>query len=228
MRVETTKAAVAELVGTFALVFIGAGAAITSGFGLDLTGVALASGLVFAVMLSITAHLEGGMLNPAIAVSLWVVGHRTTARTVSAIVAQVVGAVLAGLLLRYLVPGTAFDAAAGGTPAIASGLATGKAIVIEATCSFLLVFAVFAAVVEPHGPRGFGAVAAGLTLAVAILAFGPFTGAALNPARWVGPALASGTWSDWYVWIVGPAAGATIAAVLYATVFLRDRPPPTP
>ncbi len=225
---ETTKAAVADLVGTFALVFIGAGAVITSGFGLDLTGVALASGLVFAVMLSVTAHLETGMLNPAIAVALWVVGRRSSTRTVVAVVAQVAGAILAGLLLRYLVPGTAFDAAAGGTPAIASGVATGKAIVIEAVCAFVLVFVVFGALVDEHRPNGMGAVAAGLAVAAAVMAFGPFTGAALNPARWFGPALASGTWADWYVWIVGPVAGAIIAAVLYATVFLRDRPAATP
>jgi aquaporin Z len=226
--VETTKATVADLVGTFALVFFGAGAVITSGFGLDLTGVALASGAAFAAMLAITTHLETGMLNPAIAVSLWVVGHRSTPRTVVAIAAQLVGAVLAGLLLRYLVPGTAFTAASGGTPAIASGVATGKAIVIEATCAFVLVFIVFGTVVDERRPSGFGPVAAGLALAFAIMAFGPFTGAALNPARWLGPALASGTWRDWYVWIVGPVAGGVIAAVLYSTVFLRDREPSLP
>jgi MIP family channel proteins len=226
--VETTKAAVADLVGTFALVFIGAGAVITSGFGLDLTGVALASGLVFAVMLSVTAHLEAGMLNPAIAIALWVVGQRSTTRTVVVIVAQVVGAIVAGLLLRYLVPGTAFDAAAGGTPAIASGVAIGKAIVIEAVCAFILVFVVLGALVDERRPNGMGAVAAGLAVTVAVMTFGPFTGAALNPARWFGPALASGTWADWYVWIVGPVAGGIIAAVLYATVFLRDRQPATP
>ena len=60
------------------------------------------------------------------------------------------------------------------------------------------------------------------------MAFGPFTGAAVNPARWLGPALASGTWRDWYVWIVGPVAGGIIAAVLYSTVFLRDRQPSLP
>jgi aquaporin Z len=228
VRVETTRSAVAELIGTFALVFIGAGAVITSGFGLDLTGVAFASGLVFAVMLMAMEGREGGMLNPAIALALWVVGHRSTARTVLAIVAEVAGAVAAGLLLRYLVPGTAFDAAAGGTPAIASGIPTGKAIVIEAVCAFLVVFVVFATLVEARRPFGLGAVAAGLTLAVAIMAYGPFTGAAVNPARWLGPALASGTWQDWYIWLVGPTAGAIIAAVTYATVFLRDRPAPTP
>jgi glycerol uptake facilitator-like aquaporin len=226
--VETTKAAVADLVGTFAVVFIAAGATITSGFGLDLTGVAFASGLAFAVLLSVSAHLETGMLNPAIALALWVVGRRSTPRTVIVVTAQVVGAVAAGLLLRYLVPGTAFDAAAGGTPAVASGMATGKAIVIEAVCAFVLVFVVFGALVDERGAGGLGAAAAGLAVSFAIMAFGPFTGAALNPVRWFGPALASGTWADWYVWIVGPVAGGIIAAVLYATVFLRDRQPATP
>jgi glycerol uptake facilitator-like aquaporin len=60
------------------------------------------------------------------------------------------------------------------------------------------------------------------------MAFGPWTGAAMNPARWFGPALATGEWTDWWVWIVGPIAGAIVAAVLYWTVFLRDKEPATP
>lgn len=225
----TGRAAVAELVATFALVFIGAGAVITAGFGLDLTGVALANGLVLAVMVSITAHVSGGMVNPAVAVGLWVAGRLSTPRTAVLVVAQLVGAVAAGYLLRYVAPGTAFDAAVGGTPALASGIATGKGVVIEASTTFLLVFAYFGTIVDPRGPFSKTAgLTVGLALAFGIMAFGPYTGAALNPARWLGPALASGTWSDWFVWIVGPLAGGVIGAVLYATAFLRGAEAPTP
>jgi MIP family channel proteins len=227
--VESARAATAELVATFALVFIGAGASITSGFGLDLTGVALAHGLVLAAMIASTAHLGGGMVNPAVSIGLWVAGRLTTARAAVLVVAEVLGAVAAALLLRYLVPETAFTSASGGTPMISSAVPAGKAVVIEAVCTFFLVFAVFALAADGRRPPGTAAAfAIGSVYAFGIMAFGPFTGAAMNPARWLGPALASGDWTDWYVWIVGPVSGAIIAAVLYSALFVRDRSPALP
>lgn len=226
---ETTRAGAAELVGTFALVFIGAGATVTSGFGLDLTGVAIAHGLVLGAMVSVTAPLGAGMLNPAVAIGLWVAGRLSTARTIVVIAAQLVGAVAGGFLLRSLVPDTAFSAASGGTPVVASTLPAGKAIVVEAVCTFFLVFAVFGAMVDERAPsRRAAGLTVGSVFAFGILAFGPLTGAAMNPARWFGPALASGLWDDWFVWIVGPVSGGIIAAVLYSTVFLRERSPVAP
>ncbi|HZD18544.1 MAG TPA: aquaporin [Actinomycetota bacterium] len=226
---STGRAAVAELVASFALVFVGAGAVITGGFGLDLTGVALASGLVLAAALAVTARVSWGAANPAVVAGLWVAGRVSSARAVSLILAQLLGAIAAGLLLRYVAPGTAFDAAAGGTPALASGIASGKGVVVEAATSFLLVFTVFGVIVHRHGaPDGTAGLAVGLVLAADILAFGPYTGAAVNPARWLGPALASGTWADWFVWILGPIAGAVVAAVLYQVVFVAGSQPDTP
>lgn len=226
---STGRAALAEFIATFGLVFIGAGAVVTAGFGLDLTGVALAHGLALAVMVSITAHISGGMVNPAVPVGLWISGMLSTPRAAVLVSAQLLGAVAAGFLLRYVAPGVAFEAAAGGTPLLASGIATGKGIVVEATMTFLLVFTVFATVVDPHGPCSKTAgLWIGLVLVFATLAFGPYTGAALNPARWLGPALASGTWSDWFVWVAGPLAGGIVAAVLYSAAFLRGAEPATP
>lgn len=226
---ETTRAAIAELVATFALVSAAAGAAIASGFGLDLTGVALAQGFALAAMTGATLHVGGGMLNPAVSIGLWVAGRLSTSRAVAVVLAQVLGAVAAGLLLRYLVPGTAFGSAAGGAPVLATAIAPGKGIVVEAVCTFFLVFAFLGAIVDERSRSAkAAALLVGLVLAFDVLVFGPFTGAATNPARWLGPALASGTWTDWYVWIVGPIAGGIIAAVLYSTVFLRDRLPAMP
>ncbi len=225
----SARAAVAELVATFALVFIGAGASVTSGSGLDLTGVALAHGLVLAAMIASTTHLGAGLVNPAASVGLWVAGRLTTTRVAVLVVAEILGAVAAAFLLRYLVPETAFTSAAGGTPVISSAVPAGKAIVIEAICTFFLVFAAFALVVDGRGSsRTAAAFAVGAVYAFGIMAFGPFTGAAMNPARWLGPALASGSWANWYVWIVGPVSGAVIAAVLYSALFLRDRSSATP
>jgi aquaporin Z len=226
--VGSARAALAELVATFALVFIGAGASITSGFGLDLTGVALAHGLVVAAMIASTSHLGGGLVNPAVSIGLWVAGRLTPTRALALVVAEVLGAVAAAFLLRYLIPETAYTSASGGTPVVSSAVPAGKAVVIEAACTFLLVFVVFALAADGRRTPGTAAFAIGSVYAFCIMAFGPFTGAAMNPARWLGPALASGGWANWYVWVVGPVSGAIIAAVLYSALFLRDRPAGTP
>jgi MIP family channel proteins len=224
------KAAVAEFVATFALIFVGAGAVILASSGqLDLVGVALAHGLVLAVMVSVTGHVSGGLVNPAVTIALWAAGKIGTQRGAVLIVAQLVGAVMGALLLRYVVGGPAFDGGGAGAPALAPGLAVGKGIVLEAILTFFLVFVVFGTAVDDKGPwnktAGF---TIGFTIAFDILAFGPLTGAAMNPARWFGPALVGGIWDDALVWIVGPIAGAIIAGVLYTAVLLRGREPATP
>jgi len=227
---STGKAAVAEFVATFALIFIGASAVILNASGvLDLTGVALAHGLVLAIMVSITAHLSGGLVNPAVTIGLWVAGKIPSARAVVLIIAQLLGAVAAAYLVRFLFPGPAFDAGTGGVPALNSQIASGKGIVLEAVGTFFLVFAVFGTAVDERGPFGKTAgFTIGLVIAFDIMAFGPLTGAAMNPARWLGPALAAGAWANWYVWIVGPVSGAIVAAVLYSMVFLKDQQPAAP
>jgi len=226
---DTWKAAVAEFVSTFALIFVGAGAVIAVGLGLDLTGVALAHGLVLAIMISITAHISGGLINPAVTIGLWVAGKIPSQRALILMGAQLLGAVAGAFLLKYLVPQALYDSGGGGTPALAEGIAAGKGIVIEAVTTFFLVFAVFGTAVDPRGPWSKTAgLTIGLVIAFDIMAFGPYTGAAMNPARWFGPALASGSWANWYVWIIGPIAGGIIGAVVYASVFLRDRELVTP
>ena len=224
------KAAVAEFVATFALIFIGAGAVITSSAGnLDLVGVALAHGLVLAIMVSITGHISGGLVNPAVTIALWTSGKISTQRGAVLIVVQMVAAVVGALLVRYCFGAAAFDAGGAGAPALGPGVSVGTGIVIEAILTFFLVFAVFGTAVDDKGPwnktAGF---TIGLVIAFDIMAFGPLTGAAMNPARWFGPALVGGLWDNSVVWIVGPIAGAIIAGVLYTTVLLRGREPSTP
>jgi aquaporin Z len=224
------QAAVAEFIATFALIFVGAGAVILHLNGvLDLTGVALAHGLVLAIMVSITAHVSGGLVNPAVSLTLWITGTLEARRAAILIGAQILGAVAGAMILRALAPGQAWDAASGGTPALADGYSAAKGVLVEAITTFFLVFAVYGTAIDERGPfaktAGF---TIGLVIAFDILAFGPYTGAAMNPARWFGPALAAGAWSDWYVWIVGPVAGAIVAGVVYWGVFLREAEPSTP
>jgi aquaporin TIP len=224
------KAAIAEFIGTFSLIFFGAGSVVLYLNGqLDLVGVALAHGLVIAIMVSQMAHLSGAVFNPAIQIALWVTGKMPSSRTVVYLGAQLLGAAAAALLLKFLVPAQAFDAALGGVTTLGDGISSGKGILLEAVGTFFLVWAVFATVVDDRGPFDkTGGFTIGLTITFVIFAIGPWTGAALNPARWFGPALASGHWDDWFVWIVGPVAGAVLAGVAYWGLFLRDKEPATP
>jgi MIP family channel proteins len=225
---STGRAAAAEFVGTFALIFFGAGSVILARNGqLDLLGVAFAHGLVIAIMVSQMAHISGGAFNPAIQISLWVTGKSPGGRSASMIAAQLAGAIVGAYALKLLVPSHFFIAGAGGAVALNPDLTVGRGILFEAVGTFFLVWAVFATVIDQRGPfnktAGF---TIGLTITFAILAIGYWTGAALNPARWLGPALAADQWSDWFVWIIGPIAGGVIAGVTYWAVFLRGKEQP--
>ena len=128
-------------------------------------------------------------------------------------------------LLKYLVDDAQlFEVAKAGAPRWPRESRSGEAIIIEAVTTFFLVWAVFGTAVDDRGPFGKTAgLTIGLVIAFDILAFGPYTGAAMNPARWFGPALAGGIWDDWYVYIVGPFAGGVLAGLGYWSTFLRDR-----
>jgi len=224
---STPRALTAELLASFSVVLVGAGAAIAGGLGLEPVGVALAYGAIVAVAAAITAGPSAGLANPAIVVGLWAIGRLSGLRAVALVLAQLLGALAAGLLLRWVAPGPSFGTTSGGTPTLAAGLASGKGVVIEAVLTFVLAVA---AMLLVHDARGSSRAAAGLTLGLVVasagLAFGPYTGAALNPVRWFGPAVASWSWEAWFVWVVGPLAGAVIAAVSCSLAFGHERPPP--
>ena len=222
------KAAAAEFVGTFALIFFGAGTIIATQ-GLDIVAVAFAHGLAIAIMVTAMAHISGAAFNPAIQAGLWVTGKMPGIRSLVYMVAQLAGAVVAALALRYFTPTLAFDGVNGGTPAVLEGLAVGKAVLIEATTTFFLVWVVFATAVDDRGRfASMAGFAIGLTITIDILATGWLTGAAMNPARWFGPALVTGSWENWWVWVVGPLAGGVIAAVGYWALYLKGTEPATP
>jgi MIP family channel proteins len=224
------RAAVAEFVATFALVFVGAGAVVLAASGqLDLVGVALAHGLVLMVMVSVTGHVSGGLVNPAVAIALWVAGRLSTQRAAILIVAQLLGAIVGAATLRWIVGGDRFDAGSAGAPVLSPAMDVGTGTVLEAILTFLLVYAVFGTAVDDRGPwLKTAGLTIGLVIAFEIMAFGPLTGAAMNPARWFGPALIGGLWSDAIVWTVGPIAGGIIASVVYTRVFLQGREPAAP
>lgn len=217
------RRSLAEAVGTFGLVFFGAGAVATQsmpGGGSGILGIALAHGLVLAVLVTALMGISGGHLNPAVTLGL-VVARRTEPRVAAAyIVAQLLGAVLAALLLESIYPLGMVRGMSLGTPTIANSIQFHQAIIIEAVMAFLLVSAVFGTCVNPAAPR-LGGLGIGLALTVDILVGGPLTGAAVNPARAFGPALVSGQWVAHAAYWVGPIVGGVLAALLWEYVLLR-------
>jgi aquaporin TIP len=223
---NTARAAVAEFIASFGVVVIAAGAVLVGRDGrLDLTGVAIAYGLASAAMSHATLPLSGGVVNPAIAAGLWVTGRLGSARAAAYVVAQVLGAVSAAAVLRFLMPRSVFDAAAGGVPTLASSIPWGKGLLIEATATFLLTFSVLTARIG--APTWTAPALTGLLVAGSVLAFFSTSGAALSPARWFGPALVAGAWADGWVWVIGPIAGGVVAALVHSAMF-HGAEPPTP
>jgi aquaporin TIP len=218
---------VAEALGTFGLVFIGAAVVVVNGgfpnSGIGLLGIALAHAVVLSVMISATMTISGGHLNPAVTVGLLVRRRIDPASAAAYIVAQLAAACLAAFLVKLLLPASAVHNAMLGVPVIANSVSLGQAIGLELVLTFFLVSAVFGTAVSPDAPRvaGFGI---GLVLLFDILVGGPLTGAAMNPARAFGPAAISGEWVGQLVYWIGPIAGGILAALLWEFVLLPRGP----
>jgi len=211
----SVPALVAEAVGTFLFFFIAAGAAliVTGDPAAALLVVALAHGVVLAVLVSSLGAVSGGHFNPAVTLGLWIAGKIDPVRGLAYMAAQLLGGAAAGFALAAF-----FGSVSGAVPALGQGVDAMEGIALEAIMTSVLLFAVFGTAVDPRGPK-IGGLAIGLAVAVDILFGGTLTGAAMNPARWFGPALAAGAFDNWYVWWIGPFLGAAVAALLYRFVF---------
>ena len=219
-----TAALIAEGVGTFLFFVVGAGSIVLVDYappGPGLLGIALAHGIILAVMVSSLGAVSGGHFNPAVTFGLWIAGKIDPAKSVMYVVAQLVGAVLAGLTLRVVFPEAGWTPSHIGTPGLAPNVSVVTGIGLEAILTVVLLLAVFGTAVDARGPK-IGGLAIGLAIAADILVGGPVTGAAMNPARWFGPAVASGFLDNAVVWIVGPLLGAAVAALLYRFVFSAE------
>jgi len=227
---DSLRRGVAEFVGAFALVFVGAGSIATAGAIGDpsLIGIALAHGLVIAVMASAVGHISGGHFNPAVTLGFLVTRRMAPTLAVIYWIAQLVGGLLGALLLTALLPDDLTDPVNLGVPALGGGLGAGAGVVVEAILTFFLVWVIFATAADPRGTfTSIAGLAIGFTITLDILIGGPLTGAAMNPARAFGPQLVGGEWADGWVWYVGPLAGGAVAALAYEWLYLRPaRPEP--
>jgi MIP family channel proteins len=226
MNDDMLRRGVAEFIGTFTLIFIGGGAGIavnhysvTAG---SLVAVALANGLAIGIMVTNLGHISGGHFNPAITL-----GFLTTRRITPTLAglywaSQILGACVAAFILRFLTSQRAVRRGAIPIPHTTDG----KAFVFELILTFFLVWAVWATAVDPRGAfAAIAGLAIGLTITIDVLMGGPFTGAAMNPARAFGPELAGKLWTGWWIYWIGPITGAILASWLYESLYLG---PPKP
>jgi aquaporin TIP len=215
-----SRRSIAEFIGTFTLVFIGGGAGIVAGN--DLVAVALANGLAIGLMVSNFGHISGGHFNPAITLGFVATRRITWPLAIAYWISQLLGAVAAAGLLRWIFSSSA---AMGVVPHV-SHISAGKGLVVEIILTIFLVIAVFANAVDPGGAfKAIAGLGIGLTISVDVLMGGPLTGAAMNPARAFGPQLIFNSWSDGWIYYVGPAIGGVVAAVGYDWLYLRPSRP---
>jgi aquaporin Z len=216
---------VAEFIGTFALIFIGAASVATA---TTLSDIALAHGLVIAVMVSAFGFISGGHFNPAVTLGFLVTRRITPVLAVWYWLVQFGGAVVAALALKWVLPSTIETQSHLGAPGLNAGVTAGGGVVIEAILTFFLVVVIFATAVDPRGSfKQIAGLAIGFTIALDIYMGGRLTGGVMNPARAFGPQLVADHWPKAWVYYVGPFAGAVIAASLYELLYLRpERPEP--
>jgi MIP family channel proteins len=211
----------AEFIGVFALVFVGGAAIMSSSLASvpPLVSAALAHGIILAVMVTATMRISGH-LNPAVTLGFLATKRIGPVMAVIYIIAQVLGAVIAAYALKALFPANVAAASRLGGQMVSGDLSTLQAIAFEAIATFFLVFVVFGTAVDPHAPK-VGGFAIGLTVTADILAIGTRTGASMNPARSLGPAIVTGLFEGQAVYWIGPILGGVAAAVLYDSLFLR-------
>jgi aquaporin NIP len=219
-----TRRASAEAIGTFALVFAGCGAVISNaerGGALGVVGVSLVFGLVILAGIAAFGHLSGAHFNPSVTVSFLLTRHLQGRDALAYIAAQFVGATAAALLLWVVWP--AKPVALGATlPTIA----VGRALIVETVMSALLMLVILSVATDTRAAGAPAAIAIGATIALDALFGGPLTGASMNPARSFGPALISGEWRDFWIYLAGPFAGAPLGAFAYQLVRDQHSPPP--
>jgi aquaporin Z len=223
--IRIAPALIAVFIGSFARILIGAGAG-ALGIG-GLVGVAFAHGLVIVGFAYAFGHVSGTHINPAVTIGVLLAGKIDAARAAAYVAVQLLGGILGAYTLAWLLGGTETGL---GATTLAQALPVGDTtvtitpvtgVVLEAILTFFLVNTIMNA--GAGRATHFDGLAIGFTLVFAILMGGPLTGASLNPARTLGPAMATGNYADLWVYFVGPILGAAVAALLYRGVFAAPK-----
>jgi aquaporin NIP len=214
------RRAAAEGFAAFALVFAGCGAIVANAANdgaLGAVGVSLTFGLIVMAMIYATGHLSGAHINPAVTIAFTLTRHFPAREAAAYIAAQVAGAIAAALVLLAVWPDQ--PAQLGAT---IPSVAIGSAFVYETILTAFLMFVIVAVATDTRAVGAAAAIAIGGTVGLDALFGGPVTGASMNPARSLGPALAAGEWTDLWVYLTAPVLGAAIGAVAYQLVRGRE------
>lgn len=217
------RSSVAELIGTFILVYAGIAVAVAAILGVPTAGaaygslaVALAFGLVLAALVAALGHVSGAHVNPAVTIGLAVTGKFPWSHVPAYVGAQLLGAVLAAFATWITFGGAARSDASLAATTLAEGVGVAQGFVVEALITFILVFVIIAVATDERAPQGAAPLAVGFALAVGVFIGGPVTGGAVNPARALGPIIVSWDyWSTALLYVLAPILGGVLAAVVY-------------
>jgi len=215
-RPDLARRALMEAIGAFAIVVAGCGAVVadaTRDGALGAVGISLVFGLIVMVMIYAGGHLSGAHYNPAVTVAFTLGRHFPPREAVTYIAAQLVGGIAGSLLLLSAWPDAPADLGA-----TVPSVDVGAALLYEVVLTAFLMFVITAVATDTRAVGAAAAIAIGGTVALDALFGGPVTGASMNPARSLGPAVAAGQWTDFWVYIAGPLAGAAIGVFGYGLV----------
>jgi len=205
---------VAEFIGTFALVFAGTGAVMVNtltGGALTHLGISVVFGSVVAAMIYALGHISDAHFNPAVTLAFWSSGFLQRRRVLPYIVSQLLGAVLASMLLAVSLGQIAN---LGATQPLAGNWQ--QSFILETILTFILVTVILGSGLDRRAHDGFAGLAIGLTVGLEAAFMGPITGASMNPARSFSPALMSGLWEHQWLYWVAPILGGQIAVWVYS------------
>jgi aquaporin Z len=217
---RSLRAPAAEFIGTALFVLVGAGSVIATQGGAAGLSIAFANGIGLAVAITIMLPISGGHLNPAVSLALWLSNQIDAVTLGKYVLAQLLGAIVAALLIKAIYPVSAVRMTSLGTPQVSGSIGFFSAIALEALFTLFLVSAVYGTCVSPQAQR-VGGFAIGLVVVVCALGGGgALTGAVMNPARAFGPALVAWDWHAQAVYWIGPLLGAAAAAGLWRYLLL--------
>lgn len=227
-----TRAGLAEMVGAFFLIYTGTATAVAATLGATIGGsppnslaIAIAFGFVLAAMVGALGGISGAHLNPAVTLGLAVIGKFSWRAVPTYLVFQTIGATLGALATWATLGSAARDKAHLGAPAPVKGVSDARAFLVEALITFLLVFVIIAVSSDRRASGAVASVSIGFALVAAVLIGGPITGGAVNPVRALGPEIAAGTFTGFWIYLLAPVVGGIVAAVTYDRIIGRATTP---